>query len=315
MLFTDADPMRNEVIMEYERRLFDNPNPNDPTEIRKTDPNDPRLYRTPVIEGIPRRVPLPLQFLLRPLPDHPKFKEQAMFGRDVVLYDNAGEDFLPSVEDVSSAATRHLAKCRILFFLFDPTQDPNIRERCRSDDPQLSHGLRADGSQPIVLHRQETLLREVAVRVRRYRAMSQTKRINNPLIIIVPKCDVWSEIANVSIEALPYEVCERRSVLVVDTERVESVSRTIEGVFRELCPELVATAQSLSTTVRYIPVSSLGRSPELVTLDQRNFYGIRPKDISPKWVAVPLLYCLCKWAPGLLESSASVENRGPTEKT
>jgi len=300
--FTDADPMANSVINEYERTLFFNPDPDGPTEISKTQATEPRLHRTAMLDGVPVRFPLPMQFALWPMPSHPKFAEAHKFGRNVVLYDNAGEDFLPSAEDIGSAATRHLAKSHILLVLFDPTQDPAIRGRCRGDDPQLKYGLRPDGSLPAVLLRQETLLREVAVRIRRYHGMSQSERINKPLIVVVPKFDVWADASDTSIEQEPYQPARGDSPLMVDTERVERTSKTLERVFRAFCPEFVAAAEGLSTTVRYIPVSSLGRSPMLVTRGERKFYGIRPKDISPKWTTVPLLYSLCKWAPGLIES-------------
>jgi hypothetical protein len=73
---------------------------------------------------------------------------------------------------------------------------------------------------------------------------------------------------------------------------------------REHCPEFIATAEGISEIVRYIPVSSFGRSPEVIQRGDERFYGIRPNDIRPQWVTVPLFYCLCKWSHLLLCSTA-----------
>ncbi len=303
--FTDADPTANSVINDYERTLFFNSDPQEPTEIVKTQPDDPRLHQTVMIDELPMRFPLPLQFTMRPNPGHPCFDRAHKFARNIVLYDNAGEDYLPSSEDVTSAATRHLAKSNIIFMLFDPTQEPGTRDMCDHNDPQLKHGFRPDGSLPSVLLRQETLLREVSVRIRRYHGMSQGERIKRPLIIVVPKFDVWEGRVGFSITDEPYVFNGDTAPFAVQTELVEQASDAIRDVLERHCPEFVAAAENLSSTVVYIPVSSLGRSPDLVTRDGRTFYGIRPEDLTPQWTTVPLLYSLSKWAKGLIPRAST----------
>jgi hypothetical protein len=50
--------------------------------------------------------------------------------------------------------------------------------------------------------------------------------------------------------------------------------------------------------VTYIPVSSLG---DRVQIDPTTgLPGIRPADISPRWVTVPILYALSRSLPGLI---------------
>ena len=142
--FTDADPVSNAFISDYERTLFLNPHPDQPTRIIKTDPTDSRLHRRFQVSGVDVRVPIPLQFLLQPTREHPQFSQARRIGRVVVMYDNAGEDFRPGVEAAESAAIRHLAASHILFMLFDLTQDPRFRAICPSTDPQLTHGLRPE---------------------------------------------------------------------------------------------------------------------------------------------------------------------------
>jgi len=298
--FSDADPIRNSPIHEYEQSLFMNPRPDEPTEIRKTQSDDPRLYRTTMLEGAAVRFPVPLQFLLWPTPEHSKYAAARQVGRLIVLYDNAGEDFLPGAEDGSSPVVQHLAKSQILFSFFDPTQDPGFRAECGSDDPQLSGELRPGQQAPAIMHRQETLLRETTVRIRRYLGMAQDERLKKPLIVIVPKFDIVAKMAGISLDTEPYTESKEDRPALMDLGRVERVSDKLRELFRRLCPEYVASAEGLSMAVRYVPVSALGGSPELVHRDELSFYGIRPANIKPKWVTVPLMYCLCKWAPGTI---------------
>jgi hypothetical protein len=298
--FSDADPQRNSPIHEYEQSLFMNTQPNEPTEIRKTQSDDPRLYRTTMIEGAAIRFPVPLQFLLWPTPDHSKYSVARQVGRLVVMYDNAGEDYLPGAEDGASPVVQHLAKSQILFSFFDPTQDPGFRAECGSVDPQLSGELRPGQQTPSIMHRQETLLRETTVRIRRYLGMAQDERLSKPLIVIVPKFDIIAKMAGVSLDTEPYTESKEGRPALMDTGRVERVSDQLRELFRRLCPEYVASAESLSMAVRYVPVSALGGSPELVHRGEQSFYGIRPVNIKPKWVTVPLMYSLCKWAPGTI---------------
>ena len=172
--FSDADPVANSPIHEYEQSLFLNPQPDEPTEIRKTQQDDSKLHRSAILEGAAVRFPLPLAFLMWPMHNHPRFDRAHNIGRVVTLYDNAGEDYLPSADDSTSAAVRHLAMSQILVVLYDPTQDPRFRAECRSRNPQLAHGLRPGSSQPSVILRQETILREAETRIRRYLKLSQS---------------------------------------------------------------------------------------------------------------------------------------------
>jgi len=301
--FSDADPMANSPIHEYEQTLFMNLQPTEPTEIRKTQTDDPRLYRTSRINDAQVRFPVPLQFSLQPTPQHPSIGRKRWIGRIVVLYDNAGEDFLPGGGDqVGSATVQHLAKSQILLTMFDPTQEPSFRAICKSDDPQLTVGLRPkQQGAGALLFRQETVLTEAARRIRRYLGISQEKRIKQPLIVIVPKFDLWEEMSGISLDVPPYEPGDASQPLRVKMDSVERVSGALRSLIQGLSPEYVAGVDSLSERVRFVPVSSLGRSPEYIRRDNTAFYGIRPKDIRPKWVTVPLIYCLARWAPGMFQ--------------
>ena len=54
------------------------------------------------------------------------------------------------------------------------------------------------------------------------------------------------------------------------------------------CPEVVATAESFAGEVLYLPNSALGHSPELDP--ESGVLAIRPRDVAPFWVSVPMLY-------------------------
>jgi len=306
--FEDADPVANAPLHEYERSLFLNPNPDQPTEIPKTQPDDPRLHRGVRLDGVDVRFPLPIQFTLWPTSEHPKFAAASQPGRVLVLYDNAGEDFRPSTESAQSSVVQHLARSKLLFALFDPTQDSRFRAALHSDDPQLTHGLRPDGRQQDVLDRQELVLREAALRIRRYLGLPQEKRLQRVMIVVVPKADIWKDMAALSLEAEPYAQQGAEQPVLVRTDVVEHTSDKVRALLRKYCPDFVACAEGICEVVKYVPVSSLGRSPELAKRGQYVYYGIRPKDIRPQWVTVPLTYCLSKYAHGLLgDASVGLE--------
>ena len=309
--FSDADPTRNSAIHEYEQTLFMNPQPDELTEIRKTQRDDPRLYQTVMLEGAPVRFPLPLQFALWPTPKHPRYQSADKMGGLIVMYDNAGEDFLPGADSGATPGVQHLAKSHMIFMFFDPAQDPRFRDECDSDDPQLTDLTGPGREATSVAIRQETLLQEAGVKVRRYMGIAPNKRIDKPLIIVVSKADVWANMLDMSMDMEPYGPGNGGASMTMDVDRVDDISNKIRGLMRRLCPEFVATAENLSTNVRYIPVSALGTSPEIAEHDGRHMLGIRPRNISPRWVTVPLLYCLCKWARGLITpASAADKGRG-----
>ena len=315
--FSDADPTANSALMEYEQTLFLNPNPDRPTAIRKTEPNDSRLHKNITLDGVPVRLPVPLQFTVWPTSGHPNFTKPHRVGRVVVCYDNAGEACLPQpaeVYDLNSMVVRHLAESGVLLMLFDPAQDPRFKSHCRGDDPQLEHGMRPNSSQTAHLIRQEMILKEAAVRMRSYLGMSQRQRTTKPLVVVLTKFDMLAEAAGVSIDTEPYEGVDGKSPFRMDIARVERTSRAIEGLFREICPEFAATAESLSEIVHYIPVSSFGCNSEYVKqVDSEkrdtSFCGIRPCNIHPKWVTVPLMYCMTKHAKVLLDQSSGMKPR------
>lgn len=305
LTFTDASPAFNLAIREYEDTLFSHPTSTTPTEIRKTQTDDPRLYKVATVDGVAIRFPMPLQFSIWPTQDHPNYLQPHLIGRVLVLYDNAGEDFLPGSEEHGSEAVKHLARSDVIFMLFDPTQESRLRGFCRASDPQISLGIRPDQGPPVLVH-QETLLREAAVRARHYLGISQNEPLRQPLVVIIPKFDILAAIPGVSIDREPYTGLEEGHGVRLKIPDVEDTSHAVRAFLRRHCPDFVATAESISRRVIYIPLSSMGCSPVLVERGGTKFYGFRPADIKPRWVTVPVLYGLTKWAFQLLS-----ERKGP----
>jgi hypothetical protein len=302
--FTDADALGNAPLREYEDSLFMNPRPDQPTEIRKTQQHDTRLHKTAIMDGSPVRLPLPMQFSLWPTSQHPHYREPYRVGRVIVCYDNAGEDCLPGADVSGPTVVRHLAESSALFMLYDPLQDPRFR-RLAAESQSGSADLRGSETAPAgVLTRQEMVLNEMASRIRRFLGLSQNQRLSQPLIVIVSKFDILSHPADIDISQEPYKGLDTdEGPLALNVQRVEDVSRRLETLFRRISPEFATVAEALSDNVTYIPVSSLGCSPRLVQTGERQFYGVRPADIHPKWVTVPLLYCMTRHGYSLLSHS------------
>jgi hypothetical protein len=161
MTFADADLVSNRALNEYEESLFLGGS----REIRKTELQG-ELYDGIKLGQQIVSLPRPFMFTVRP-PARQVGPTQV--GRLLCLYDNAGEHFQPGMDSVASPVTQHLAKSRVLMFLFDPTQSKAFREKCQtfSEDPQILNARQ--------MHRQDTVLTEAALRVRRYAGMSSIR--------------------------------------------------------------------------------------------------------------------------------------------
>jgi hypothetical protein len=66
----------------------------------------------------------------------------------------------------------------------------------------------------------------------------------------------------------------------------------------QYCPEMVIAAETFAQSVTYIAVTSLGNSVELDP--GTGLPSIRPKNVKPAWVVVPLLFALTQVLPALV---------------
>jgi hypothetical protein len=293
LAFNDADTLSNHILAGYEQTLFFADDTDNPVAIRKTELHG-ELYDEVRLGQQIISLPRPFLFTLRHT-GRPMDKTDAARMRVMCLYDNAGEHFHPGMDSLSSPGTQHLAKSRVLLFLFDPTQNPRFRDHCRtfSFDPQLYGASRTE--------RQETILTESAQRVRRYVGLSPHKKHDRPLLVIVSKADIWAPLLDANIDTEPLISVGDGSSAAVDLPRIEETSRRLRTLLKTWAPEFVAAAEDFCHTVLYVPVSALGRGPELK--EETGLLTIRPRDIHPKWVTVPVLYMLAKWASGLLPAA------------
>ncbi|MEX0978166.1 MAG: hypothetical protein WDZ48_04915, partial [Pirellulales bacterium] len=72
----------------------------------------------------------------------------------------------------------------------------------------------------------------------------------------------------------------------------------LRALLVRLTPELVSAAESFAEQVVYMPASSLGRPPEVDSAS--GLLGIRPRDLRPLWVEVPILYAMARWMDGII---------------
>ena len=252
--FTDADPVNNRVLGEYEETLFLNSSPDILTALPKTEMAG-ELYQSAEIEGRVSWFPKPFVFGLQPQPGHPQNQRQHV-SRALCLYDNAGEHFLPGVQGTGRDVTKHLALSSALFFLFDPTQDARFRKRCleHTNDPQMNR----DG----VGHRQEQILHEAASRVRAIQGMQPGAKDSRPLIVVVTKYDSWRMLfGDKDLRTDSILVGTSSGMVGLDIDKVQAISDATRTMLDRLTPEVVSAAEAFSDNTIYIPVSALGRNP------------------------------------------------------
>lgn len=273
----DGDPTGNAQLNAMKNRLFSATSPEDAF-ISKTDFEGvmyERLHRDGKLVPLPR----PFVYYLQRL-DDPASRASLVF------YDNAGEHFQPGVPLDDSPGALHVAASSGLLFLFDPTTSPPFRKLLRRKrDPQLrTHAT----------DEQDTILSELAVRVKKMRALESHEKTDTPLAILVGKYDLWRGL-------LPEDAIQIPEYRPLTTEEIESNSTHIRNFLAALCPTIVANAESLSEHVRYFPISSLGHSPkEIKDGPLSGRLAPNPKKLTPILTTAPIFWILEKQIPDLL---------------
>jgi hypothetical protein len=160
--------------------------------------------------------------------------------------------------------------------------------------------------QPLQTLRQETILGEAAIRLRKYKGISAYERYDRPLLVLVAKSDIWGPLLDVDTLSEPIVTAPEGHghVAALDVARITAVSARLRTLLQEIAPEIVTAAEDFCYDVTYIPVSALGHSPQ--QHPEQPGLLIRPRDIRPRWVTVPVLYAFARWHRGLVHS------RGPT---
>jgi len=188
----------------------------------------------------------------------------------------------------------------MLLYLFDPTQDQRFRQLCQNQ--QINLGNIAVGRTA----RQESVLLEAAARVRRYSGLAQNAKHNRPLIVVVTKWDAWVTLLQDKNVTDPW-LRRTDQVAALDVAWIERRSQEIRSLLLKVTPEVVTAAEGFASHVVYVPVSALGRSPEMDARTGK--LAIRPRLIRPLWATVPFLYGMIRAMPGMLTAGANTALR------
>lgn len=269
--FMDLDPVTNRWINAYEEKLFFQEDDQTLQQIEKTDLQASNVCRAVMIDGDSILLPLPSFFQL-----HTKDNPQP---QSLVVYDSAGEHFRAGADTQASAVTLNMLNADVLFFMFDPSADPRFR-------PMLDHG---SGTAHNYAQRQDVLLAEMAARIRRHMGSKSETRLTKPLIFGVSKADLLRQY--LPLDAKIYKPIDEKH-FALDLDALHAVSDATEALLNDVAPEVAATAHDIASEVWFIPVSALGHNP------MRE--GVRPCDINPLWVELPVVFTLVR--KGLIPS-------------
>lgn len=279
MVWRDADPSGNTMLNEVVNRLFSSETAEEAS-LSKTD-LEGALYEELYRHG--RMVKLPRPFIF----DISKIGSRRT-PASLVFYDNAGEHFEPGRNSEDSPGAQHVAVADGLFFLFDPTTSmPFKRLIGHKDDPQLHQKGKLD--------QQEIIMAETISRISTILNLRAGQQIKTPLAVIIGKCDLWEECLDKAL--VPIVRDGRLSQAAVDAN-----SDTIRRFMLKLHPALCASAETLSTDVRYFAVSQLGCSPISFPdpINGGTKIGPDPKLLNPRHICDPTYWVLSRITPDII---------------
>lgn len=199
----------------------------------KEDDNCSNRYHRVLKNGKKRLLPVPFTYTLSRKEKHVS----------LVTYDNAGENYLPGDREKSNFSTRHLAAASAIFFIIDPTVDPEF-QRILGTAPNET--TTAKGAL-----RQSSILAEIESRLRSELSLPLAIPLDVPLAVILTKSDQWF-----------YPLLGGEPLLPVHREgklinaHVDENSRRICNVIRYICPELVMQAEAAFSRVHFFATTS-----------------------------------------------------------
>jgi hypothetical protein len=281
--FRDADPAANVILNQMKNQLFSAATPQEAF-LAKTE-LEGAMYE--MLPRFGRKVPLPKPFIFNISSLSAQSQDMS-----VVFYDNAGEHFEPTRNSADSPGAQHITAASGIFFLFDPLHNAAFKKRLVGlNDPQVD-ARRMD--------QQDIILAETEVRIKSLLGLDSRERIATPLAVVIGKSDTWGHLLG----SHPLESPLRPRQLDIDL--VGKNSARIRDLLVEICPSIVANAESISSDVMYFAASPLGCSPVEFT-DAR---GVRliapdPRHISPQQVEIPTLWVLSKIAPAIVPTCSA----------
>ena len=280
VVFRDADPTGNAPINEMKAHLF-SAQTSSQAYLTKTQLEGAMYERLPRYD---RMVTLPKPFIFS-LSGSESDEENC----SVVFYDNAGEHFQPGQDSTNSPGAQHIASSDAIFFLFDPTINPDFRRSLAdSDDPQFK-------SQ--VSDQQDVILAETEVRIKKLLGLGRREKVDIPLSIIIGKCDSW--IHKIGKDKLRDPIVDG----TLDMGAIEENSSLVRGLMEEYCPYIVANAERISSDICYFAASAFGHTP-ITFEDEKGVsrIGPDPQKINPMYAEIPTLWALSRVRPGLVPS-------------
>ena len=292
-----ADAKANRTVARYRSALFDHKTPNEYVPLGRLIPktqehgDNYNVVRTGT-DSI--EYPQPFMFTVRPGQGHPLAKDPDAVSRLLCVYDNAGESFLVGRENPSSPVTRHLAQSALLLFLFDPTQHTPFHQRLVARNIAVASDVRTGEADP-----QDLILTEAAMRVRRFANQRIAEKHPHPLVVVVTKKDLWAPLVSEFDTKEPVIARTQTRAGALNLDLLQRQSDAIRKLLRELTPEVVSAAESFASTVLYVGVSSLGIVPRQEP-PGTGPWSIRPGDIKPDGVEIPILFGLYRESPKLV---------------
>jgi hypothetical protein len=284
--FSDVDIVANGALSKYRETMFRNRDSRSLQPLRnlipKTDERQYGHFDTVMQQGVNVEYPRPFLFGVAPASGHRKEAEIDRISRLLCLYDIAGELCLPGSDSFKKAATHHLACSHLLLFVYDPLQDVQFRKEALNDDASR-HSLRDDPWS------QDTILEEMANRIRDYRKLQRKAPIDIRLMVVVTKSDSWRHrIKGQNLINEPFLNFNVENRKVLDVPRIQTASLAIQEMLAKYSPSIVNKAQAFSDHL-FVPVTSLGFLPQ--DDPRTNLPSLEPCNIKPNWVTIPLLMC------------------------
>ena len=281
LAFKDGDPSGNMLLNQMRNTLFSAATPEDAL-LGKTALEGATYEKLP---RLGRMVSLPRPFiysLSRP--------GQPALDTSVILYDNAGEHFEPGIDIHDSPGAMHVATSSGLIFLFDPTANARFKAKLVGvDDPQLTMKGRVD--------QQDSILSEMETRMKRVLGLAHDQRIATPLAFVVGKSDTWEKLLS-----SPLEPVVKAGAL--DLAAVRRNSDRVRAVLLQLCPGLVASAESLAEQICFFAATSFGHTPVMIGAGpNKGRIAPDPQRLAPAHVEEPLYWLLHLSSPAMFPAT------------
>lgn len=276
--FVDIDPSLNDLSIGLESALFRSSTPDRPAMIEKTETSG-KLYREYRRGDLRITAPKPQLFGVA------RGGERSV----LVLYDNAGEHFLPGAIAPFEQATRHLGVSSSIVLVLDPTHDPRVYGPLGGREHVAARGGGTQGS-----GRADLVLLEVVNRVRRQRGLASSDPLPLRIVVALSKHDLW--------EPLAPELADLTRSLAGANPLRAPLGQDLAGIHRATglfierhMPELLGALRAVEPGFKIVPFSGLGAAPmrDAVT----GGMSILPAQVAPTWAALPYVVALSEAMP------------------